>query len=621
MNKKQANIIQWNCRGLRANYEELKSLLCDHKPIAVCLQETLLKEADKTSFKGYDLYNKTCTSDADGRAIGGSSILIKKDIPHEQIPLTSSLQAVAARVTLHKTFSICSIYIPPRSVISAHDLDDLTDQLPSPFILLGDFNAHNNIWGCSNVDDKGQKMEDFIARQDLCLFNDKSPTYLHPATGSFSSIDLSLCSPMLFMDFKWEVAKDQDGIDHFPVFLHSHFPVGPDRPLSWKLHRADWEAFQTLCAQEINQTLFEGIDDALDMFSSCLTQIASETIPKSSTSSKHLNKPWFNEDCTKAVKERNNALHKFTVEPTQVNLAKYKLARAKARRVVKESKRSSWKQYVSKLNMRSSVKKTWDMVRKISGKSLSSPNVYIEKPDGSKTINKGDIANTLADEFEKNSSTKHYSEAFQKVKSSKEKEKINFHSKNLESYNAPFNIDELRDSLDKANGTATGPDDVHYQFLKHLPEESLLVLLDCFNDIWETGIFPDSWREATIVPIPKPGKDHSNPSNYRPIALTSCLCKTMERMINARLVWYLEINHLLTKHQSGFRHFRSTADHLISLETNVRNAFVRGEHMVSIFFDLEKAYDTTWKYGILKDLHEMGLRGRMPLFIKNFLSD
>ena len=92
-------------------------------------------------------------------------------------------------------------------------------------------------------------------------------------------------------------------------------------------------------------------------------------------------------------------------------------------------------------------------------------------------------------------------------------------------------------------------------------------------------------------------------------------------MINACLVWYLEKNHLLTKSQSGFRHFRSTTDHLIALESNIRDAFVRGEHVVSVFFDLEKAYDTTWKYGILKDLHKMGLRGQMPLFIKNFLAD
>ena len=120
--------------------------------------------------------------------------------------------------------------------------------------------------------------------------------------------------------------------------------------------------------------------------------------------------------------------------------------------------------------------------------------------------------------------------------------------------------------------------------------------------------------KATIIPIRKPGKDQSNPQNYRPIALTSCLCKTLERMINDRLVWILESNNLLTNIQSGFRHNRTTTDYLIKLEHFIREGFIRNEHVVAIFFDLEKAYDTTWKHGTLKDLHKMGLRGRLPPF-------
>jgi hypothetical protein len=71
----------------------------------------------------------------------------------------------------------------------------------------------------------------------------------------------------------------------------------------------------------------------------------------------------------------------------------------------------------------------------------------------------------------------------------------------------------------------------------------------------------------------------------------------------------------------GFRQGRSTLDHLVRFETFIRNAFPKNEHAVSIFFNLEKAYDTTWKYGILKDLFDMGLKGSLHTFISNFLSD
>ena len=132
---------------------------------------------------------------------------------------------------------------------------------------------------------------------------------------------------------------------------------------------------------------------------------------------------------------------------------------------------------------------------------------------------------------------------------------------------------------------------------------------------------PECWKEATVIPISKPGKGPKNPSNYRPISLTSCLCKTMERMINTRLVWFLEKNNILTKYQSGFRKGRTTTDQLIRLESFIRDSFLKGNHVVSVFFYLEKAYDTVWKYGVIRDLHKVGLRGRMPMFIQKFLSN
>ena len=97
-----------------------------------------------------------------------------------------------------------------------------------------------------------------------------------------------------------------------------------------------------------------------------------------------------------------------------------------------------------------------------------------------------------------------------------------------------------------------------------------------------------------IIPIPKPGKDHSDPNSYRPIALTSCFCKTMERMVYERLMWQLDMLGALSSFQCGFRKNRSTVDHLIRLETYIRSAFLNKEHVVVVvLFDIEKAYDTT----------------------------
>ena len=154
----------------------------------------------------------------------------------------------------------------------------------------------------------------------------------------------------------------------------------------------------------------------------------------------------------------------------------------------------------------------------------------------------------------------------------------------------------MRKAVKRCHDTAVGSDDIHYQFLKHLPFRSLETLLRIFNQILHTGILPDSWKEATIVPIPKPGKYSTNPANYCPIALTSCICKTMERMVNDALFDFLEKNKLIATVQNGFRKQRGTLDYLVRFETFIREAFSKKEHFVSVSIYLESAYDPTWKY-------------------------
>ena len=614
----KTKIVHWNCRGLKPNYNEILLLLSLLKPSVFCLQETFLKQEDNINFKGFNLYNYIYT--AGQKPSGGNSILVHSSYPQREIKLSTDLQAVAVSVSLEKEITICSLYIPPNFTLHSQHLNSLLEQLPSPYLLVGDFNGHNMLWGCSKNNVRGEIIENFIETNDLCLMNDKSYTYLHPATGTFSSLDLSLCHPSLILDFDWYVCDDQHGSDHFPVVIEGINPSTEDHNPKWKLNKANWEQFHLLCEQDLSMDNFNNSSDLVTDFTSSLMKISDKCIPKTSTNPKKSN-PWYNNDCKNAVRQRKQALSKFCKYPTGANLKNIKIQRAKARRTIKSAKRNTWKSYVSKLNHKTPIKKVWDMIRKISGKSKAPSYTHKNTCRETKATSKEDIANTLGETFLKNSSSQNYSEKFKHIKMQQEKNNINFKSLNIEEYNNPFNLLELIDAIQKSNDTATGPDEVHYQMLKHLPNNALSTILHIFNDIWATGVFPESWRLATIIPIPKPGKDHEESSNYRPIALTSCLCKTLERMINKRLVWYLESNDLISPIQSGFRSGRSTDDHLIRLETFIRDAFVNREHVVSVFFDLEKAYDTTWRYGILKDLHDLGLRGRLPVFIRSFLED
>ena len=131
---------------------------------------------------------------------------------------------------------------------------------------------------------------------------------------------------------------------------------------------------------------------------------------------------------------------------------------------------------------------------------------------------------------------------------------------------------------------------------------------------------PIKWKHAVVIPILKPGKNPSCPSSYRPIALTSILCKTMERMVTNRLVYYLESKGFFVNYQNGFRVGRNTMDSIAILDQEIRKAFINKESVIAVFLDIEKAYDSMCREGVLIKIYDAGIRGRMFYWRKAFLN-
>ncbi|GFT21428.1 putative RNA-directed DNA polymerase from transposon X-element [Trichonephila clavipes] len=385
----------------------------EHLPVCVALQETLLKQSCTSNIRGYSILRKDCNTGE--RACGGVALLINHSTPFSPVLIRTSLQAVAVQVSIFSTVTICNVYLPPNVPLNFRELQELIDQLPSPFILLGDFNAHHMLWGCQDVNSRGK-----------------------------SAIDLSICSPSLLLNLTWSVLDNPLGSDHFPVVISYATPIAcaSIRQPRWKFDQADWETFRTQADITEDMVSSGSIDEAPSL---------------------HACKQW--------------------------GLCQY-------------------------------------------------------HPD---------IANTLAETFAKTSSCDNYTPAFQALKRREGEGEVEFFSSsNEEGYNSPLTLRELRTALHRSGNTAAGPDGLHYIMLRHLSESSILSLLSLFNRIWETRV------SHTVVSCPrfavsKPGKDPTSAINYRPIALTSCLSKLMERMVSARLMFHLESHNLLSPLQSGFR--------------------------------------------------------------------
>ena len=92
-----------------------------------------------------------------------------------------------------------------------------------------------------------------------------------------------------------------------------------------------------------------------------------------------------------------------------------------------------------------------------------------------------------------------------------------------------------------------------------------------------------------------------------------------ERLINKRIIEFIQINNSLNNVQCGCRKRRSTVDHLVRLESTIRKVFAHREHFISIFFNQENAYDMTWRGGILSDLSQNGHAWVTPKILVNYV--
>ena len=174
------------------------------------------------------------------------------------------------------------------------------------------------------------------------------------------------------------------------------------------------------CSLGINRHNFTDSTEKLTAFLNKLNDIT-KCVPKSTGQSTGSYKPWFNSECKEAVKVRQNAMDKSRINPTSDNINEYKTCRANACKIIKENKRKLWHEYVSKLNVKTPAKKVWEMIRKIIGKQSNTTIHYLKNNDGTKITERVDIANRLAEEIQKNSSSNNYRTEFQKYQEKTEK--------------------------------------------------------------------------------------------------------------------------------------------------------------------------------------------------------
>ena len=523
MEQNVSKILQWNTQGITTAKQDILKLIQLFEPIVLSFQETFLANDYQIKLKRYNAIVKQGTFNR--RYHGGVALYVHEECPMEEVEVQSQYQVVAARVGLgnNTLVTIANFYIPGSIDIEDGTLEAIIASLPKPCIILGDFNAHNHLWGDKKTTSRGRKCEQTFQECRLSILNTGAPTH-----SSGSAIDLSLASARAAANCSWEVYPSVLSSDHYPIIVTYEAPATGAivQQNNYNFKKAQWEAYTEDEKWKSMENQPKGTcEEMIVTMYNKLHNVAAEHIPAFQRR-RFYPKTWWSAECSRVWKERERLYKKWKRSACVDDKIRWKRARAIATRTFRVAKQEDMKQYLSKMTVNTPAAKIYEKIRQIRGRPPRRINILRSQDKIMSTVPA--IVNCLAENFASVSDPSGDAPAFQRVRQREEQQSINFRCDNTEPYNDVFTMEELTSALNTAKDTTPGPDNVHYKMLKYLPQSAMTYLLGMFNRFWSSSYFPSQWKNATIIPIAKPNKDHSDPNYYRPIALTSCIGKIFE---------------------------------------------------------------------------------------------
>ena len=168
-------------------------------------------------------------------------------------------------------------------------------------------------------------------------------------------------------------------------------------------------------------------------------------------------------------------------------------------------------------------------------------------------------------------------------------------------------------------GKSMGVDNIHPAILKNLSEVFAKPLTEIFQTSIESGRLPYDWKDACVTPLFKKGSK-TEPGNYRPVSLTSIVCKVMEKIIRKHIIDHLDYNSFISNYQYGFRSGRSCVLQLLDVLEDWSGYIDNGVPFDTVYLDFAKAFDTVPHKRLLDKISSYGIKGNIQLWIRDFLS-
>lgn len=567
----------------------------------------------------------SCRHDRNG---GGVSLFIRNGlqylVPSELSVMSESFESLfiefpkGSLCNYPKSLYVGVIYRPPR-----HNHDEFFEQLlvtlhkikasNAACLLLGDFN-----YDLLNSDCDAH-VESFL---EILYSNTFIPLINRPTRVCDQSA--TLIDNIFFNDFM-KVCCEQgvlvtDISDHFPIFcrfqsfykncprvVRKRHALGERNISRFKeyLNDVDWSEIINCNDCQLAYTRFHNL----------IIAAYNDFFPVVECRSRYLNRlPWLSYELRRTIVNKNKLYRQFKRCPTLFNKRAYIECKQNLRREMRVAERDHYHELFERYIKDS--KKTWSVIREvIKGESLHSLPEEFEV-DGSIVRDKNLIAEAFNDFFITIGPKVDQSIPASDVDPASYVRGGLLHSFFL----MPVTRIELENTIRDLKNKCPGWDGIVAEPIKAAFSPLAMPLLHVINLSFLKGVFPNELKVAQVVPLFKKGSPKQI-SNYRPISLLPLFSKVFEKLVHKRLFQFATSNNLLSPDQFGFQPGKNTTQALISVADKITRSFERGEAVVGVLLDFQKAFDTVQHTILLRKLEKYGVRGIPLLWFQSYLFD
>ena len=558
------------------------------------ISETHLTNRYNFNITGYTFYS---TNHPDGKAHGGTGILIRNRLRHYALDSFSKQYLQATSICLEccsNNLTLSSIYCPPRFSMTKENFEEFFHTLGDRFLACGDYNAKHTHWGSRLLNPRGRQLYKALVDRKNCLdfISPSQPTYWPTDPRKIPDlIDFAISKNINRNSVEIEISYDLSS-DHSPILLtyygRTNILKNPNT-----FYKTSWLKYKKYISSHIHTNPQLHCEEDIEKYTNDFTSMLQTALTHSKCEiPKNVSNNISNSEIEELLRNKRYLRREWQQSRSPAAKLRLSIASRKLKKALQLEEDRKTETYIQSLSN-----------NKFSNYSLWRESKTIKPPvEGHSPLRKANGTWARSAEDKANLFAQHLSSVFQP--------------------NPPLNDFEMDDivatSSNNDDAISISPDDINIIIkenitirkapgydkitpimIKNLPNVAIIMLSVLFNAILNIGIFPKIWKISQIIMIPKPGKDLTLTSSYRPISLLPCLSKIFEKALQMKILPFLNDRNLIPVHQFGFREKHGTIEQVNRITGEIRKSFELKKYCSAIFLDIAQAFDKVWHKGLI----------------------